>query len=141
VVVDEAYLEYSEDFRSRTATSLIREGANVVVFRTFDKIYGLAGMPIGYVIAPRSLADALRGLPGKVIAIDQDAVSAFLAGFLRAFDRWRTLSPISKVFAPLIAAPITGSESAVPRLARESWIDPCNGKKNRIRYLIIQPTD
>jgi histidinol-phosphate aminotransferase len=61
VVVDEAYLEYAEDFRSRTATSLIREGANVVVFRTFDKIYGLAGMPIGYVIAPRSLADALRG--------------------------------------------------------------------------------
>ena len=32
----------------------------MVVFRTFDKIYGLAGMPIGYVLAPRSLADSLR---------------------------------------------------------------------------------
>jgi len=60
VVVDEAYLEYTSDFATRSAVSLVREGANVVVFRTFDKIYGLAGMPIGCVLAPRSLADALR---------------------------------------------------------------------------------
>jgi histidinol-phosphate aminotransferase len=60
VVVDEAYLEYTSDFATRSAVSLVREGANVVVFRTFDKIHGLAGMPIGCVLAPRSLADALR---------------------------------------------------------------------------------
>ena len=60
VVVDEAYLEYTSDFDTCSAASLIHEGANVVVFRTFDKIHGLAGMPIGYVLAPRSLADALR---------------------------------------------------------------------------------
>jgi histidinol-phosphate aminotransferase len=60
VVVDEAYLEYTSDFTTRSAVSLVREGANVVVFRTFDKIHGLAGMPIGYVLAPRSLADGLR---------------------------------------------------------------------------------
>jgi len=60
VVVDEAYLEYTSDFDTRSAASLVREGADVVVFRTFDKIHGLAGMPIGYVLAPRSLADALR---------------------------------------------------------------------------------
>ena len=60
VVVDEAYLEYTSDFVTRSAVSLLREGANVVVFRTFDKIYGLAGMPIGCVLAPRPLADALR---------------------------------------------------------------------------------
>jgi len=60
VVVDEAYLEYTSDFTTRSAVSLVREEANVVVFRTFDKIHGLAGMPIGYVLAPRSLADGLR---------------------------------------------------------------------------------
>jgi histidinol-phosphate aminotransferase len=58
--VDEAYLEYASDFATRSAVSLVREGTNVVVFRTFDKIHGLASMPIGYVLAPRSLADALR---------------------------------------------------------------------------------
>ena len=60
VVVDEAYLEYTSDFATRSAVSLVREGANVAVFRTFDKIHGLAGVPIGYVLAPRSLADGLR---------------------------------------------------------------------------------
>jgi len=60
VIVDEAYLEYTADFRSRSAVSLVRDGANVMVFRTFDKIHALAGLPIGYVLAPRTLADALR---------------------------------------------------------------------------------
>ena len=60
VVVDEAYLEYTSDFDTRSAASLVREGVDVVVFRTFDKIYGLAGMPIGYVLAPVPLADSLR---------------------------------------------------------------------------------
>ncbi len=59
-IVDEAYLEYAADFRRRTAANLTRAGANVVVFRTFDKIQGLAGLPIGYVLAPRPLAAALR---------------------------------------------------------------------------------
>jgi len=38
-VVDEAYLEYTDDFNERSAVSLVREGANVAVFRTFDKIH------------------------------------------------------------------------------------------------------
>lgn len=59
-IVDEAYLEYTVDFASRSAVSLVREGANVMVFRTFDKIHALAGLPIGYVLAPRALADALK---------------------------------------------------------------------------------
>lgn len=60
VIVDEAYLEYSADFADRSAVSLTREGANVLVFRTFDKIYGLAGLPIGYTVAPKELAKVLR---------------------------------------------------------------------------------
>ncbi len=60
VIVDEAYLEYTSDFASRSAVSLVRDGANVLVFRTFDKIHGLAGLPIGYTLAPRPLADALH---------------------------------------------------------------------------------
>ena len=59
-IVDEAYLEYTAEFRSRSAVSLVRDGANVVVFRTFDKIHALAGLPIGYVLAPRAVADGLR---------------------------------------------------------------------------------
>ena len=59
-IVDEAYLEYTVDFTSRSAVSLVRRGANVMVFRTFDKIHGLAGLPVGYVLAPVPIAEALR---------------------------------------------------------------------------------
>jgi histidinol-phosphate aminotransferase len=60
IIVDEAYLEFTPDFERRSAVSLVRDGANVSVFRTFDKIHGLAGMPIGYSIVPRALGNALR---------------------------------------------------------------------------------
>jgi histidinol-phosphate aminotransferase len=60
VIVDEAYLEYTPDFETRSAVSLVREGADVLVFRTFDKVHGLAGLPIGYSIVPRALGNALR---------------------------------------------------------------------------------
>ena len=59
-IVDEAYLEYTNDFEKRSTVSLVRDGANVLVFRTFDKIHGLAGLPIGYSIVPRELMNALR---------------------------------------------------------------------------------
>lgn len=60
VIVDEAYLEYTDGLAERSAVSLVREGANVIVFRTFDKIHGLAGLPIGYTLVPVPIADALR---------------------------------------------------------------------------------
>jgi histidinol-phosphate aminotransferase len=60
VIVDEAYLEYTDDFTERSAVSLVREGANVIVFRTFDKIHGLAGLPTGYTLTPAPVAVALR---------------------------------------------------------------------------------
>lgn len=60
VIVDEAYLEYSADFKERSAVSLVREGANVLVFRTFDKIRGLAALPIGYTLGPQPLIAALK---------------------------------------------------------------------------------
>ena len=60
VIVDEAYLEFTPDFEARSAVSLVRDGANVLVFRTFDKIHGLAGLPLGYTLAPKELASTLR---------------------------------------------------------------------------------
>lgn len=60
VIVDEAYLEYTSDFAARSAVAHVREGADVIVFRTFAKIYGLAGLPIGYALVPREVGKALR---------------------------------------------------------------------------------
>jgi len=60
VIVDEAYLEFEPDFAHRTVAGLARAGENVIVFRTFGKIYGLAGLNVGYAIAPKALAAALK---------------------------------------------------------------------------------
>jgi histidinol-phosphate aminotransferase len=60
VIVDEAYLEFEPDFAQKTAVDLTRSGANVVVFRTFGKIYGLAGLQMGYAVAPKGMADYLK---------------------------------------------------------------------------------
>ncbi len=59
VIVDEAYLEYDE-FERRSAIRFARAGANVLVFRTLAKVYGLAGISLGYAIAPTALTQRLR---------------------------------------------------------------------------------
>jgi len=59
VIVDEAYLEFADHYAERTLADLVRAGENVIVFRTFAKVYGLAGLDIGYGLVPRSIATAL----------------------------------------------------------------------------------
>lgn len=48
VFVDEAYLEFLPDYMNKSAVSVIKEGKNVVVARTFSKVHGMAGLRIGY---------------------------------------------------------------------------------------------
>ncbi|SEN30976.1 histidinol-phosphate aminotransferase [bacterium A37T11] len=60
VIVDEAYLEFTDDFEGRSAINNTRAGDNVIVFRTFAKAYGLAGLSIGYAIAPTPVAKLLK---------------------------------------------------------------------------------
>lgn len=48
VFVDEAYLDFMDDPMSHSMVDLVREGKNVIVARTFSKIYGMAGLRVGY---------------------------------------------------------------------------------------------
>jgi histidinol-phosphate aminotransferase len=50
ILVDEAYHHFVEDPRYRSACELIASHPNVVVARTFSKIYGMAGLRLGYAI-------------------------------------------------------------------------------------------
>jgi histidinol-phosphate aminotransferase len=60
VIVDEAYLDYTDELAQRSLVERVRAGENVVVFRTFSKLHGLAALPFGYAIAPLQLAKTLR---------------------------------------------------------------------------------
>ena len=59
VIVDEAYLEFADHYPERTLADLVRSGENVIVFRTFAKVFGLAGLDIGYGLVPKPIATAL----------------------------------------------------------------------------------
>ena len=51
VFSDEAYFDYVNEKNYPSMTSLIKNDLNVIVSRTFSKVYGLAGLRIGYLIA------------------------------------------------------------------------------------------
>ncbi len=60
VLVDEAYHHYVEDPGYGTLLGAVEVGRNVVIARTFSKIYGMAGLRIGYGLASRALVKKLR---------------------------------------------------------------------------------
>jgi len=60
VVCDEAYYEYVEDSLYPDSLRWVKEGKNVVVLRTFSKIYGLAGLRIGYGVARKEIISILN---------------------------------------------------------------------------------
>jgi len=51
VFSDEAYIEFLEPAQQQSMVELVKKDANVIVSKTFSKIYGLAGLRVGYVIA------------------------------------------------------------------------------------------
>ncbi len=60
VVVDEAYFEYVEARDFPDAVEMVKAGANVVSTRTFSKLYGLAGVRMGYGIMSSEMADYMN---------------------------------------------------------------------------------
>lgn len=80
VVIDEAYHEFVTDPRYRTQIPLAIERPNVVVLRTFSKIYALAAHRIGYAVARGDLVTELRKAqaPLTVNTVAQTAALASL---------------------------------------------------------------
>ena len=60
VLIDEAYCEYVNVPDYPDALSLLKEFPNLLITRTFSKIYGLAGLRVGYMIGDASLLNELN---------------------------------------------------------------------------------
>lgn len=60
VVLDEAYNEYLLPADRVDTTAWVRDFPNLVVTRTFSKIYGLAGLRVGYAVASAEVADLMN---------------------------------------------------------------------------------
>lgn len=60
VLIDEAYHHFVDDPSYASSVHYVLEGRQVIVTRTFSKISALAGMRLGYAIAPRALIQRMR---------------------------------------------------------------------------------
>ncbi|GAA1684305.1 histidinol-phosphate transaminase [Glycomyces endophyticus] len=81
VVIDEAYREFVTDPSLPDGVERYGDRPNAVVFRTFSKAWGLAGLRIGYMVARPEVADAVRRcvIPFAVNGPGQAAALAALA--------------------------------------------------------------
>ncbi len=75
VVIDEAYVHFNTDSDSVIGLDFFRRYPNVAVLHTFSKAYGLAGLRIGYAVAPPAVAANLHktAIPFGVTALAQRA--------------------------------------------------------------------
>lgn len=64
VVVDEAYCDYIERRDYSRSVDIVKRRGNLMVLRTFSKVYGLAGLRIGYGLGPAALLDELNKIRG-----------------------------------------------------------------------------
>ncbi len=81
VVVDEAYHEYVEDPDYSSMMDLVKEEKNVVVTRTFSKIFGLAGLRIGYGMAAPSIIERLKKLSRNFAPVSWLSLKAAIASY------------------------------------------------------------
>jgi histidinol-phosphate aminotransferase len=98
VLVDEAYIEFTDEV---SMVALVKENKNVIVTRTFSKIYGLAGVRIGYAMAHADTIAEMDKMQAYVLG-GVSGVSG--AGALAALDdvsfvtKTRTLNEAAKKY-------------------------------------------
>lgn len=80
VVLDEAYQEYLSEKVKVDSISLLREYPNLIITRTFSKVYGLAGLRVGYAIAQPDMIALMNRVrqPFNVNSLAQVAAIAAL---------------------------------------------------------------
>lgn len=91
VVFDEAYIEFADDANAANGLDLFGKYENIVVLRTFSKIFGLAGLRIGYGIGPVDVITALNKVraPFNVNTLAQVGAAACIDDFTEIGNRKR----------------------------------------------------
>ena len=69
LLVDEAYIHFVESPDVKSALSYVQQGKDVIVARTFSKIYGMAGLRVGFAAAKPAIIEKLSPLAMNIISI------------------------------------------------------------------------
>ncbi|TNF85962.1 MAG: aminotransferase class I/II-fold pyridoxal phosphate-dependent enzyme [Gammaproteobacteria bacterium] len=81
VLVDEAYNELTDKPEYYSMVDLVREGHNLIVARTFSKIYGMAGMRVGYTIASPENTALIESYSMGDYTLNQAGMAAAVASY------------------------------------------------------------
>lgn len=81
VFVDEAYIDYLPDPQAASMAGLVKTGSNIIVARTFSKLYGFAGMRCGYIIAQPQTVKTLAKYAVGNMSISAPTVAAAIAAY------------------------------------------------------------
>ncbi|MGI4835458.1 MAG: pyridoxal phosphate-dependent aminotransferase [Janthinobacterium lividum] len=81
VFVDEAYIDYLPDPRAASLMSAVKAGQNVLVARTFSKLYGFAGLRVGYLVGQPETIKMLSQYTQGPMSISAPAVQAALVSY------------------------------------------------------------
>jgi len=81
LVLDAAYAEYVRRNDYESGIELVSGNSNVIMTRTFSKIYGLAGLRIGWMYAPEAIIDAVNRIRGP-FNVNAMAIAAGAAAVL-----------------------------------------------------------
>jgi len=140
-VLDQAYFEYIDDpDYADGVEEAFKDGRQVVVLRTFSKIYGLAGLRVGYGIAPASVVAATSKVR-RAFGVTTTAQAAALAslGDDAEISRRRTLNrtgrerlaeilrdhglePVERSLGNFVYAEVGDGRDVFERLLREGVI-------------------
>ena len=82
VFIDEAYIDYLDDPKGASMMEAVRKGQNVIIARTFSKLYGFAGLRVGYAVASQTTIRALSMYTTGHMAISATSLQAANASYL-----------------------------------------------------------
>lgn len=81
VFVDEAYIDYLDNKQAITLINAVKKNQNVIVARTFSKLYGFAGLRVGYIVAKAELIKEISNYTEGPFSISAPSVHAALAAY------------------------------------------------------------
>lgn len=81
VFVDEAYIDYLPDPQASSMMAAVKAGQNVIVARTFSKLYGFAGLRCGYIVAQPEVVKILSSYATGMMSLSATTVAAAAAAY------------------------------------------------------------
>jgi histidinol-phosphate aminotransferase len=81
VFVDEAYIDYLPDPQGTTLIPMVNSGTNIIIARTFSKLYGFAGLRLGYVVTQPEIIKKLGLYTEASMSISTTTLQAAIASY------------------------------------------------------------